>query len=46
LSFYNIRNEKGISKKRAAFSSAGDELYSAQIMDTNMGAVLDKARSL
>ena len=42
MSFYNIRNEKGISKKRAAFSSAGDELYSAQIVDANIGAVLDE----
>lgn len=41
MSFYNIRNEKGISKKRAAFSSTGDEVYSTQIMDTDMGAILD-----
>ena len=41
MSFYNIRNEKGISRKRAAFSSTGDEVYSTQIMDTDMGAMLD-----
>lgn len=41
MSFYNVRNEKGISKKRVPLSSSGDVLCSRNMLDTEKGASLD-----